>query len=62
MVDKRLYRSRTDRVLGGVCAGLADYFGLDVVIIRLIVLALFLAGTIGLWPYLILWIVVPEEP
>ena len=61
MGNKRLYRSSTDRVLGGVCAGLADYFGLDVVLIRIIVLILFLAGTIGLWPYLIMWIIVPEE-
>lgn len=61
-MEKRLYRSRTDRVLGGVCAGLADFFAIDVVIVRLVVLALFLAGTIGLWPYLILWIIVPEQP
>jgi phage shock protein C len=61
-MEKRLYRSRTDRVIGGVCAGLADFFAIDVVIVRLVVLALFLAGTIGLWPYLILWIIVPEQP
>ena len=61
-MEKRLYRSRNDRVLGGVCAGLADFFAIDVVIVRLVVLALFLAGTIGLWPYLILWIIVPEQP
>ena len=61
-MEKRLYRSRNDRVIGGVCAGLADFFAIDVVIVRLVVLALFLAGTIGLWPYLILWIIVPEQP
>ena len=61
MEGKRLYRSRNDRVLGGVCAGLAEYFGIDVVIVRLAVLVLFLAGTIGLWPYLIMWLIVPEE-
>lgn len=61
-MEKRLYRSRRDRVIGGVCAGLADYFGLDVALVRLLVLILFLAGTIGFWPYLILWIIVPEEP
>lgn len=61
-MEKRLYRSRKDRMIGGVCAGLADYFSLDVSLIRLLVLVLFLAGTIGLWPYLILWIIVPEEP
>ena len=59
---KRLYRSRTDRMIGGVCAGLADYFSLDPTLIRLIFVILFLMGAIGVWPYLVLWIVVPEQP
>ncbi|NSW52728.1 MAG: PspC domain-containing protein [Anaerolineae bacterium] len=59
---KRLYRSRSDRMLGGVCAGLAEYFSLDPTLVRLVFLILFLMGTMGFWPYLILWIVVPERP
>ncbi len=61
MSEKRLLRSSSDRVISGVCAGLADYFGLDPAIVRLIFVVLFLAGTIGFWPYLILWLVMPEE-
>ncbi len=57
---KRLYRSRY-KIAGGVCQGLADYFNVDVVLVRIIALILLCAG-IGLIPYLILWIFVPIEP
>jgi phage shock protein PspC (stress-responsive transcriptional regulator) len=57
---KRLVRSTNDRKIAGVCAGLADYFDLDPVIIRVVwALAFFCAGA-GLLAYIILWIVVPE--
>jgi phage shock protein C len=60
---KRLYRSRTDRMIGGVCGGLAEYFDIDPVIIRIIAVILLLPGGLpGLVPYLILWLVVPEAP
>jgi phage shock protein C len=62
MTEKRLYRSRNDNSLGGVCAGLAQFFGLDVSLIRLLMVILFLTGTIGFWLYLILWIIIPLEP
>ena len=56
-----LNRSRTDALLGGVCAGLARYTGVDPVLIRLTwVLAAFVGGT-GLLMYLIAWIVIPDE-
>ena len=59
---KKLYRSRTDRKLGGVCGGLAQYFNIDSTLVRL----LFVIGVIfvggGLLAYLIMLIVVPEEP
>ncbi|HET9571191.1 MAG TPA: PspC domain-containing protein [Bacteroidales bacterium] len=61
MEPKRLYRSR-ERMLGGVCGGVADYFGFDKTIARLIFAALVLAGTVGFWLYLLMWIIVPEEP
>ena len=60
--EKRLYRSTTDTMLAGVCAGLADYFGMDATIMRLIFVALFFSGTFGFWAYLVMWIVIPEEP
>jgi len=59
---KKLYRSRRDKVIGGVAGGLADYFDIDVVIIRLLFVLLVLAGGGGVIGYIILWIVVPMEP
>jgi len=59
---RRLYRSRRDRVIGGVCGGLADYLNVDVTIIRIIWLLAVLFGGGGLVAYLIAWIIVPGEP
>ena len=59
---KRLMRSSRDKKLGGVCAGLAEYFDLDPTIVRIVwLLAIFLGGT-GLLLYLILWIALPLAP
>jgi phage shock protein PspC (stress-responsive transcriptional regulator) len=59
---KRLVRSSTDKKIGGVCAGLADYFDLDVTLIRIIwLLAVLCAGT-GLLVYVILWMALPLGP
>lgn len=50
-------------MLAGVCGGLAEYFNIDPVIVRVIAIALLLPGAApGLVPYLILWLVVPEKP
>ena len=62
MNDKKLYRSRTDRMIGGVCGGLADYFSIDATIVRLIFVLLFLTGSAGFWIYIVLLLVVPEGP
>ena len=62
METKRLYRSRTDSMLCGVCAGLAKYFNLDPTVVRLIFVLLFVLAGQGLLIYLILWLVVPLEP
>jgi phage shock protein PspC (stress-responsive transcriptional regulator) len=59
---KRLVRSTTDKKIGGVCGGLADYFDLDPTIIRIVwLLAILFAGT-GLIAYVILWIALPAAP
>jgi phage shock protein PspC (stress-responsive transcriptional regulator) len=59
---KRLYRSRTDRKIGGVCAGLAKFLNIDVSLVRLLfILGAFLGGP-GLLVYLVMLFVVPEEP
>lgn len=60
--SKKLYRSRTDRKIGGVCGGLAQYFNIDATLVRLLfVLGIIFVGG-GLLAYLIMLIVVPEEP
>ncbi|HSK28002.1 MAG TPA: PspC domain-containing protein [Jiangellales bacterium] len=59
---KRLTRSRTERMLGGVCGGLAQYLGVDPTLVRLGVVALtIVSGGAGLVAYVAAWIVVPEE-
>jgi len=63
MQTKRLYRSNKDRMIAGVCGGLAEYFNIDPVIIRIIAVILLLPGGLpGFVPYVILWIVVPVNP
>ena len=58
---KRLYRSRDNRMISGVCAGLAEYLDVDPTIIRLLfVLGLF-AGGATFWAYLVMMLVIPEE-
>ena len=60
-MEKRLYRSRSDRMIWGVCGGLAKYFDMDPTIVRMItVLSMFLGG-LGIWAYIVLAIVVPLE-
>ncbi len=59
---KKLYRSREDRVFGGVCGGLAEYFALDSTLIRLLFVFFTFAGGSGLLPYIIMLFVVPETP
>jgi len=59
---KRLYRSRKDCVIAGVCGGIAEYFDIDPTLVRIIaVLTIFLNG-IGLVAYLIAWIFIPQNP
>lgn len=58
----RLYRSKTSRVFGGVCGGLAEYFDVDPIIIRLLFLVIAFAGGGGVLVYIILWIAIPEKP
>jgi len=61
-LEKKLYRSRTDRMLGGVCGGIAEYFNVDPTLIRLLAVVLIMAGGAAIIAYIIAWIVIPEEP
>ena len=61
---KQLYRSRQRRILGGVCAGLGEYFGVDPTLVRIGFVLVSILGWLGavLLIYIIMWIVVPEAP
>lgn len=59
---KRLYRSRTDRMLAGVCGGIAKYFDIDPTLVRLFWLIATFAGGSGILAYIIAAIVIPLEP
>ncbi len=62
MNTKRLYRSKTDRMVAGICGGLAQYLAVDSTIVRLVFLLLFFVGGSAIPIYLILWVITPLEP
>jgi len=59
---ERLVRPRQDRKIAGVCAGLAEYFDLDVTLIRIVWVLCVVCGGVGALAYVVCWIVIPEEP
>ena len=59
--NKRLKRNPFNKVIAGVCSGLADYFGVDVALMRIAFVIAFLFASFGFWLYIILWIVLPEN-
>lgn len=61
-MNKRLYRSRTQRMLAGVCGGIAEYFNVDPTLIRLAWVVFCFIGGSGILAYIIAAIVVPENP
>src|SRR5579884_163638 len=63
VVTNRLYRSRTDRMIGGVCGGLAEYFAVDSTLVRLFfVLAAIFTGGLLIPIYVLMWVLIPEAP
>jgi len=61
-MKKKLRRSKIEKVVAGVAGGMAKYFGVDVVLVRLVWVFLLIPGGLpGLLPYLLCWIVIPEE-
>lgn len=59
--EKRLCRSNSQRMLAGVCGGVAEYLGWDVTIVRVLWIILTLAGGSGVLLYIILWLVMPQK-
>jgi phage shock protein C len=60
-MNKRLYRSEKDRVLGGVCGGLAEYLGIPAAILRIFFVLWMILGEFSLFIYVILWLIIPNE-
>lgn len=60
MANKKFYRDSENKVLGGVCSGLARYFNLDVALVRVLFVVAFLFASFGFWLYIIMWIVIPQ--
>ena len=57
---RKLYRSQTNRMVAGVCGGMAEYFNIDATLIRILFVVLTVFGGAGLVLYLLMWIIVPE--
>lgn len=60
-MEKRLQRSRTDRMIGGVCGGLAQYFGVDPTLVRALLVFITVMGGAGVILYAVLWVIMPLE-
>jgi phage shock protein PspC (stress-responsive transcriptional regulator) len=58
---RRLFRDENNKAIGGVCSGLANYFNVDIIVVRIIFLILFFAFGFGLLPYIIMWVAVPSS-
>ncbi len=61
MEERRFYLSSTEKKIGGVCGGLAEYFGLDPLLVRVAFLVLFFGWGCGLLLYLLLWLLAPKD-
>ncbi len=59
---KKLYKSSEDKVIAGICGGIAEYFDIDSVWVRLVAILLLFLDGIGILMYIILWVLVPENP
>ncbi|MFI3315599.1 MAG: PspC domain-containing protein [Rikenellaceae bacterium] len=59
--ENKLYRSRSNRIIAGVCGGISEFFGLTPNTIRLLFVLLSIFGGSGVLAYIILWVIVPEK-
>ena len=60
-MEKRFYLSQTDKKIGGVCGGIAEYFGVDSLLVRIAFIALVLGIGTGVLAYILLWILAPRK-
>ena len=59
---KKIYRSRKDSIIAGVCGGIAEYFEIDSTLVRLLAILVVLLGGVGVIAYIIAWIIIPQNP
>jgi len=62
MAPRKLYRSRENAMVAGICAGLADYFNIDSSLVRLATVILIFPGGLSIWAYIVAWIIIPQKP
>ena len=61
-IKKKLYRSKKDHMIAGVCGGIAEYFDVDSTLVRLLTVLFVLLGGAGVLAYIIAWIIIPKKP
>ena len=59
-MEKKLSRSASNSIISGVCGGLAQYFGMDATLVRILFVVLLFGGSLGFWAYLLLWAFLPK--
>ena len=62
IMKKKLYRSKKDHMIAGVCGGIAEYFDVDATLVRLLTVLFVLLGGAGVAVYIIAWIIIPKNP
>jgi phage shock protein C len=62
MAPKKLYRSRENAMVAGICSGIAEYFNIDSSLVRLATVILIFPGGLSIWAYIIAWIIIPQRP
>lgn len=60
-MEKKFYLSSTDKKIAGVCGGIAEYFNIDPLIVRVAFLVLAICGSLGFWAYILLWLLAPKK-
>ncbi|MBO5172109.1 MAG: PspC domain-containing protein [Bacteroidaceae bacterium] len=60
-MDKKFALSATDKKIAGVCGGIAEYFGVDSLLVRILFVVLLFGGSLGSWAYILLWILAPKS-
>lgn len=60
-MDKKFALSATDKKIAGVCGGIAEYFGIDTLLVRSVFVVFTLCGSVSFWIYLLLWLLAPKS-